>query len=63
MYTYTKFDSGLIGTGIYLEVWRIFFGGMKKPLRGTKKPQQNKPVAGSQFLGGHCRKNVTEVLG
>ena len=22
-----------------------------------------KPVAGSQFLGGHCRKNVTEGLG
>jgi hypothetical protein len=26
-----------------------------------QKDVQNKPVAGSQFLGGHCRKNVTEA--
>jgi hypothetical protein len=31
------------------------------PSDGSNEHPGRKPVAGSQFLGGHCRKNVTEA--
>jgi hypothetical protein len=40
-----------------------FHGSTNCPLPNLLAPLRTKPVAGSQFLGGHCRKNVTEGLG
>jgi hypothetical protein len=45
-----------------IDFWKLaLIPGLEFPWQGNYPWIGTKPVAGSQFLGGHCRKNVTEA--